>query len=171
MQMTNRLRLGIAAAVVAQCLAGCGTDAGRASLPTAPSSPTPPPSRPTGPQPWPPGVFAPNVTLSGVVFEIVQHAEVPIERVWVYCELCGEETHSATFTDNKGFYTFKGVWANSLPILVGKDGYQDPPGTTYPSSYGGPGWREVIVNGDTRFNIQLARKIVVRHSSLLRTPA
>jgi hypothetical protein len=157
--MTNRLQLGIVV-LIAQALAGCGPDAVRSSVPSAPSAPTPPPSVTTGrqPAPWPPGVFTPNVTLSGVVFEIVQDAEVPIERVWVYCELCGEETHSATFTDNKGFYTFKGVWANSLPILVGKDGYQDPPGTTYPSPYGGLGWREVIVNGDTRFNIQLARK-------------
>jgi hypothetical protein len=151
-----RIQLGIVI-VIAQVLAGCAADAGRAPVPTAPSSPTPPPSAASVPQPWPPGPFAPNVTLSGVVFEIVQDAEVPIERVWVYCELCGEETHSGTYTDNKGFYTFKGVWGNAVPILVAKDGYQDPPGTTYASPFG-PGSRDVIVNGDTRFNIQLARK-------------
>ena len=156
--MTNRLQLGIVA-LIAQALAGCGPDAVRSSVPTAPSS-TPPPAVTTGRQraPWPAGVFDPNIILAGVVFEVVQDKEIPIEGAWIYCELCTEETHAGMYTDNKGVYSFKGVWAHSLPILVGKDGYQDPPGTTYPSAYGGLGWREVIVNGDTRFNIQLARK-------------
>ncbi len=79
--------------LIAQALAGCGSEAARASLPTAP---TPSPSVVTGrqPSPWPPGVFTPNVTLAGVVFEKVQDREVPIEGAWVYCEICTEETHA-----------------------------------------------------------------------------
>lgn len=154
--MTNRVQPGIVV-LIAQMLAGCGAEAGRTPVPTAPSSPTPPPSVVTAPQTsW--GVFVPNVTLSGVVFEIVGDAEVPIEGAWVYCELCGEETHSGVDTDKKGFYTFKGVWDKTLPIFVSKEGYQDPRG---PTNTGLPdGWvlRNVTVNGDTRFNIQLARK-------------
>ena len=152
-----RVQLGIVV-LIAHVLAGCGAEVGRAPVPTAPSSPTPPASAVTGRPAWPPGLFTPNVTLSGVVFEIVQDAEVPIERAWVYCELCGEETHSGMYTDNKGFYTFKGVWDNTFWISVIKDGYQDPRGPTSTGLPDGYVRRDVTVNGDTRFNVQLARK-------------
>jgi hypothetical protein len=155
--MTSSIQIGIVV-LIAQGLAGCGAEAGRSSVPSAPSSPTPPQSVVTVQQAWPPGVFAPNVTLSGVVFEITQGAAVPIEAVAVYCELCGEETHTWAYTDKKGFYSFKGIWGNSLSIQVGKDGYTDspgPPNTGFPS---GPGWRYVTINGDTRLDIQLVRK-------------
>jgi hypothetical protein len=150
--MTNTIQLGLVV-LIAQGLAGCGTEAGRVSMPSAPSSPTPSPSVVTVQQAWPPGVFAPNVILSGVVFEIAEGVEAPIEGVAVYCELCGEETHTWASTDKNGFYSFKGVWGTSLSINVGKDGYQDPPG--FPSNRG---WRGVTINGDTQFNIQLTRK-------------
>src|SRR5688500_11864522 len=129
--MTNRLQLGIVV-LVAQALAGCAAEAGRASVPTAPSSPTPPASVTTGrqPLPWPPGVFTPNITLAGVVFEIVQDREVPIEGAWIYCELCTEETHAGMYTDNNGVYNFKGVWDSAFWISVTKPGYQDPRGPT-----------------------------------------
>ena len=155
--MTSKVQLGI---VVLIALAGCGSDAGRASVPTAPSSPTPPQSVATGrqPSPWPPGVLDSNVTLSGVVFEIANGSELPIERAWVYCELCGEETHSATYTDARGVYSFKGIWGTVLSISVSKEGYEDPAGPTNTGFPNGPGWRDVTINGDTRFNIQLARK-------------
>ncbi len=65
-------------------------------------------------------------------------------------------------TDKDGFYSFKGVWLSSgiaTPLRVAKDGYQDPAGlpprTTMPL---GPGWREVLINGDTRFDMQLVRR-------------
>ena len=155
--MTNRLQLGIVV-LIAQALAGCG--AGQAPLPSAPSPSAPNVSVPTvitrpggGPV-----SFAPNITLSGVVFERAQGVEVPIERAWVYCEPCGEETHSGMYTDKQGFYSFKGVWGTAFSIWVTKDGYQDPPGPTNTGFPSGPGWRDVVINGDTRFNVQLARK-------------
>ena len=149
--MISRLQLGIVLLIV-QTLVGCGSVGVH---PSAPSAPTSTPPVVTVRQPWPPGVFTPHVSVAGVVFEIVHDREVPIEHAWVYCELCGEETHSGMYTDDKGFYTFKGVWDNNLPISVIKQGYQDPRGTDLPDGYVR---REVTVNGDTRFNIQLARK-------------
>jgi len=133
-------------------LAGCGPEASL-QLPPSPSSPSSfVPYVTVGPTPV---VFAPNVTLSGLVFEITRGAEVPIEGVGVYCEACGEETHTWASTDKKGFYSFKGVWGTSVSIMVSKDGYETAPGPPNPS---GPGWRDVVINGDTRFNIQLERK-------------
>ena len=157
--MTRRGQLSLVVVVViaAQGLVGCGSEAVRSSVPSAPS-PTSPPSVATGrqPSPWPPGVFTANITLTGVVFERVQDSEVPIEGAWVYCELCTEETHAGMYTDNKGSYTFKGVWDNNLPISVSKQGYQDPRGTGLPDGYAR---REVTIKGDTtQFNVELARK-------------
>ena len=37
---------------------------------------------------------------------------MPIEGVAVYCELCGEDTHSWSFTDSSGAYSFTGVWTH-----------------------------------------------------------
>jgi hypothetical protein len=141
--------------VASHGLAGCGPETSLQLPPSSPSSPSEfvgyVPIQPT------PVVFAPNITLSDVVFEVAQGAEVPIEGVDVYCEACGEKTHTWASTDKKGFYSFKGVWGTPVSIKVGKDGYQDPPGTTN-TPFFGPGWRDVVINGDTRFNVQLARK-------------
>ncbi len=156
--MTRKVQPGLVVLIVIAThgLAGCGPEA---SLQLPPSSPSSPSSfvpyvtiQPT------PVVFAPNVTLSGVVFEITQGAEVPIEGVDVYCEACGEETHTWASTDKKGFYSFKGVWGASVSIMVGKDGYQDPRGPTNTGFPNGYLRRDVTVNGDTRFNVQLERK-------------
>ena len=158
--MTNRLQLGIVV-MIAQALAGCGPDAVRSSVPTAPSTPTPPPSTLTAAQMLAAEgiVFNPTRTLSGFVYEIVEAGEAPIEGVRVYCEPCTEETHASAYTDKNGFYSFTGVWGTTFSIWVTKDGYGDPPGskpnTGFPQ---GPGWRDVTINGDTRFSIQLARK-------------
>ena len=108
---------------------------------------------PTLPQPpltvhnWLPGVvFDSNTTLSGFVFERAQGVEVPIERAWVYCERCGEETHAGMWTDKQGFYSFQGVWGYAFPISVSKDDSHNRV------------WRDVILNGNTRFDVQLERK-------------
>lgn len=84
----------------------------------------------------------------------------------MYCEACGESTHNFAYTDSKGEYVFpRGVWMDrpgSFPIRVsvGKDGYQDPPGLpkTTPPNPSGPGWREVLIAGDTRFEIELVAR-------------
>jgi hypothetical protein len=153
-KLTNRLQLGIVV-LMAQGLVGCGPEAS-VQVPSSPASPSSFVPYVTI-QPTPVG-FVPNVTLSGVVFERAQGVEVPIERAWVYCEPCGEETHSGVYTDKQGFYSFKGVWGTAFSIRVTKDDYQDPPGPTNTGFPSGPGWRDVTINGDTRLNVQLARK-------------
>ena len=48
----------------------------------------------------------------------------PIEGVDVYCELCGEETHSWSVTDSRGIYSFTGVWTTPgvrTPVWFSKE--------------------------------------------------
>jgi len=102
-----------------------------------------------------------NVTLSGVVFEETPTGRRPIPHVSVYCEPCGVDTHTFATTDDSGFYSFSGVWTDAghspTRIYISLDGYTDPGGLPQPTppNPSGPGWREVVVNGDTRFDIQL----------------
>src|SRR5258706_6540361 len=97
--MPTRLHQGIVL-LAALVLAGCGTS-GLSSAPSAPSSPAPPRTIPQAAS----AVYAPNVTLSGLVTEMIQDVQVPIEGVWVYCEPCGRELthlHRPTATEPRG---------------------------------------------------------------------
>ena len=96
-------------------------------------------------------------TLSGVVFEVTATGQTPIEGVAVYCELCGEETHSWSITDSSGFYSFTGVWTtpgSPTPVWFSKEGYADPLGVTLSTATA----TQVLVNGDTRFDVELVRR-------------
>ncbi|MGE3840455.1 MAG: hypothetical protein AB7I50_02590 [Vicinamibacterales bacterium] len=110
-----------------------------------------------------------EATLSGKVYEVIAASPrhvVGIEGVAVYCEQCGESTHNFAYTDSNGDYVFpKGFWTEGRPffparILVQRDGYGDPAGLTRPTppNPSGPGWREVVINGDTTFDIELVRR-------------
>ena len=152
--MTTRVQLAIWL-VIFQLSTGCGT--GSSPMPSAPSSVPSAPVVPSIPvQASTAAVFVPNITLSGVAYELVQGERVPIEGVDVYCEPCGESTHNWATTDSKGFYTFTGIWGTSFPIRAGKKGYEDPPGAR--SASNGAGWRDVVINGDTQFDVQLVKK-------------
>jgi len=162
--MTPGMRAAMACLVAG--LGGCG---GSGGLPM----PSPQVSTPTVPAPVPPPGTGVSVladgTLSGRVYELVGDARqmVGIENVAVYCEQCGESTHSYAYTDARGEYVFPpGVWTEGRPasfparILVRKDGYEDPPGLpkTTPPNPTGAGWREVAIVGDTRFEMELVRR-------------
>jgi hypothetical protein len=103
-------------------------------------------------------------TISGVVFEQTVSGRTPIEGVAVYCELCGEATHSWALTDSNGLYAFSGgVWnAGAFPtsLSVRKAGYVDPPAlpAVTPPNPAGSGWREVMVRGNTRFDMELVKQ-------------
>ena len=151
---TRMLVLALATAVT-----GCG--GANPPAPTAPSAvqaPLPPPvSTPTRAQ-FPPGVLS-AYTLSGVVFEATTAGMTPIEGVNVYCELCGEATHSWSVTDANGIYRFTGVWTTPgvrTPVWFNKEQYTDPPGI--PLYFDQSGYRQVLVNGDTRFDAELVRR-------------
>ena len=153
--MTNRTNTGVLVLVLVSGLAGC--DDASSPAPTAPSVvqvpvPTPSafPQRPI----FPPGVLS-AYTLSGVVSEVTTTGHTPIEGVAVYCELCGEDTHSWSFTDSSGTYSFTGVWTtpgSTTPLWFSKEGYTDPLAVTP------PGYRQAMVNGDTRFDVTLVRR-------------
>lgn len=155
--MTNRARTGVVLFAMVLALAGC-SDSG--SSPTTPTPSTPP--APAQPSPGP-VAFRPDVILSGVVFEETANGRNPIHNVFVYCEPCTADTHAGAYTDSSGFYSFTGVWTNGQSptrILVQKDGYADPTGLPVPTPPNptGPGWREVVIDGDTRFDMQLVRR-------------
>lgn len=157
--MTSRARTGVVLSAVVLALAGC-SDSG--STPTGPT-PTVQAPTPAPPPPSTPTTFRPSVTLSGVVFEETATGRNPIQNVWVYCEPCTADTHAGVYTDSNGFYNFTGVWTNGqfpTRISVHKDGYVDPSGlpTPTPPNPSGPGWREVVIDADTRFDIQLVRQ-------------
>jgi hypothetical protein len=155
--MTHRIRSAFVLSVLVVGLAGC-SHAPPPYAPTAPSAPVP--ARPSPD----PAVYMPDVTLSGVAFEETPIGRAPIERVWVYCEPCSEETHGGTYTDSNGFYRFTGVWIDPAHfptrIYISKDGYGDPAGlpTPTPPNPSGAGWREVVINGNTQFDVQLVRR-------------
>lgn len=161
---TIRMRTAIASLVLSQAVMGC------ASSPTAPSAPsTPSVTVVAGPTPAAPVSALTDATLSGTVYELVDGSPVQrrgVEGVSVYCEPCGESTHNFANTDANGEYVFpRGVWKDGrasfpIAIFVRKDGYGDPPGlpTPTPPNPSGPGWREVVINGDTRFDIELVRR-------------
>lgn len=144
-------------------LAGCGgSDSAPSSLP-----PQVVVSAPTSNSSFPYGTLT-SVSLSGVVYELAPTGRAPIAGAVVYCELCGKETHTFATADGKGFYLFSGdlamnggVWlvpAVPTPLAVGyynKD-YEDPPGL--PAMRQGPGWRDVLIKGDTTFDIELVRR-------------
>jgi hypothetical protein len=94
-------------------------------------------------------------SLSGVVFEMTSAGVAPVEGVEVYCDSCGEYGHTFAYTDANGFYNQAEAHAGITALLIYKNGYDVVGATTTP---GGFGMREAMVNGDTRFDIQVVRR-------------
>ena len=164
--LTIRMRSGMACLLMVPGLAGCSESTALPSVPTPsvlPAAVASPPALAPG------GSVLAAATLSGMVYEVA--ADSPrqiagIEGVSVYCEQCGESTHNFAYTDSTGAYVFPpGVWTEGRPdfpirVLVSKDGYRDPAGLPRPTppNPSGPGWREVVIHGDTRFDVELVRR-------------
>jgi hypothetical protein len=159
--MTNRPLTGFLLLVLTAGPAGC--DGARLPSPTPPSTLPQQTSSPGNPIP---AFSVADVTVSGVVFEMTATGRVPIEGVTV---ANGEGWTG--LTDANGSFSFGPVWAcpcaaeprvdaGTTSLWVGKDGYEDPPGQPPSrfSSYAGPGYRDVMINGDTRIDIQLVRR-------------
>ena len=165
--MTERLVPGILLCVLGGALSNCGP---------SPATPTPVPTQSLSPPVFTPAPLSTrpasvlaDATLSGGVYEVVSDSPrrtAGIEGVSVYCEQCGESTHNYAFTDSTGSYVFPpGVWDEGRPdfpvrLWISKKGYKDPaglPGIT-PGNPSGPGWREVVINGNTRFDAELVRE-------------
>jgi hypothetical protein len=100
----------------------------------------------------------PTYTLSGVVFERTPTGTAPIEGVEVYCDGCGSPYgHTFAYTDEDGFYSFSYTYSGTNPLIIRKSGYGDPAGQA-PGPVQGSEWRHPMVNGDTRFDIELVRR-------------
>lgn len=169
--MTDRLSGGILLFVLGVALSSCGQSP---TTPTpiqslSPPGPTLLPTTPPPPRPPPPASVLVEATLSGRVYEVISDSPreiAGIEGVLVYCEQCGESTHNSTYTDSAGNYVFPpGVWTEGRPdfpvrLYIRKAGYKDPPGLPpiTPGNPSGPGWREVVIDGDTRFDAELVRQ-------------
>jgi hypothetical protein len=166
----HRTSVLVGVLVLALGLSGCGGS----DSPATPLTPSSPPQQVVVPAPTTPacgflcGFTLVSVSLSGVVYELTPAGRTPIAGAVVYCESCGKETHTFATADDDGFYHFSGdlasgggVWlATGVPtdIAVGyynKD-YEDPPGL--PAMRQGPGWRAVLIDGDTSFDIELVRR-------------
>jgi hypothetical protein len=154
---------------------GCGGSAA-ITTPVSPSTAPVSSSPPDAPQPQPPapragpsGYILTPVTLSGVVYETTSAGAVPIAGARVYCELCGTETHTFAVADSNGVYVFPadlssggGVWlapGRGTPVFVENRGFRDPDGLPFFRSVCPAGFscREVFIDGDTRFDIELVR--------------
>ena len=152
--MTNRTGADLLLLVpaLALVLAGCNGDSSTIT-PTAPSQQT------VRPPALLPAVLY-GVSLFGVVFEMTPTGQMPVADVSIYCDACGESGHTWLRTDANGYDSFSGdlnsgggIWLSAGPtlILVAREGFLDPPGQT-------PGQRQVQIEGDTRFNVELVRR-------------
>ena len=139
----------VAALALTVFVFGCDSRSPSAPFP----SQTPPPSAP------PPPYVAVGGTLFGVVFEMKASERVPVVGVEVYCDACGPFGHSATFTDGNGYYSLAGAPAGRTRVLLSKSGFTLPrPDWVGPGGIGWMGGIDAIVNGDTQFDIEVARQ-------------
>jgi len=137
----------VAAVVMTLTVAACGD--GNGPVPTA-TAPTPTPA--------PRSTFA----LFGSVLEVAANGLVPMEGVVVdvvSCEAtirggCGNSSTSVT-TNAQGSYIVEGVYPGQQNwVYVDKAGFRLPEGV----KVDGEGAQNVMVKGDTRFDIRLVRR-------------
>jgi hypothetical protein len=178
--MTNRTPLGFLLVVLATGLAGC--NGASPSSPTAPSTAQPQPTPRPAETPRPAGngvdtYYVANVIVSGVVYEMTPMGRVPIEGVLVRSDYFHMFPTPDVVTDSRGFFSFTPVWvcpcsvapvvkAGITAIWVDKDGYEAPAGQ--PASVFGyrldpdvrPDLRlrDVTIDGDARFDVELVKR-------------
>ncbi len=167
--MTNRTQTGLHLLILAATLSGC--DGAPSPRPT-PLPPQTPQTTGRGPDAY--SVAA--VILSGVVYEVTPAGRVPIEGVRIVSDFFHVFPTPDAVTDSEGFFSFKRVWvcpcswapwvgAGITSILVEKDGYEIPAGQPA-STFGRLNHdvrpdlrlRDVPIDGDTRFDVELVRR-------------
>ena len=163
MQTSSRVRVLVV--LFAGGLSGCDSSVTGPTTPTAIAQPAPAPAPPPGTSN--PAFQVAEVTLSGMVFELTPTGRAPIAGV-----LVANGEGNWDMTDDNGVYSFGPLWvcpcaaqpwvdAGMTFLWISKGGYTDPPGIP-PSVFGSapslPGSRDVRIDGDTRFDIELRRK-------------
>jgi hypothetical protein len=91
---------------------------------------------------YPPGTY----TQSGVVTEMTETGQTPLENAGVWRLNDEDSGWRAGTTDKNGFYEIHGLYDGSKEVTVNKAGYEQVK-------------RVVSINGDTRFDAQLVRRV------------
>jgi hypothetical protein len=109
-----------------------------------------------------------GVSLSGVVYELTPTGRTPIAGAIVYCEPCGESNAHIRLPPTRMASTTSREISRGRRCLGGR-GSADPrcrgslqqrfsKTRQYYRRRQGPGWREVLIDGDTIFDIELVRR-------------
>jgi len=170
---TNGTHAAILIVVLTAGLVGC--EGGRALSPAAPSPV--PQQAPQPPGGGPDTYQVADVILSGVVYEMTSKGRVPIEGVRVRSDYFHVLPTPDAVTDAQGVFSVGPLWvcpcswapwvdAGITAIWVDRDGYEAPAGQ--PASIFGRRLdprarpdlrlRDVLINGDTQFDIELVRR-------------
>jgi hypothetical protein len=158
--MRNRTLTGGGLLVLVLALLGCGD---RKPLTTL-----------VGPSPVPPQAVVPTnpasngpssstltaASLSGVVYEMTPTGQVPIPGAVVYCESCGEITHTWATADANGFYRFPGDLATGGGVWLspGRPTSIIVRGVHFEQETWLGRYLDVFITGDTRFDVELVRR-------------
>jgi hypothetical protein len=159
--MNNRTLTRAGLLVFIFALSGCG-GVDSVTTPLVPSSVTPQPvvstNRPAASD-WMNGYILTAASLSGVVYELTSTGRVPIPGAVVYCERCGEITHTWAIGDANGFYRFPGNLATGGGVWLYPG---QPTSITVRGPYEQEMWLgrnfDVAMTGDTRFDVELVRR-------------
>jgi hypothetical protein len=117
---------------------------------------------PTVAAPSPIPILAPRPTfaLFGVVSEITANGIAPVEGVLMHVSPCDPNTNGGCAFDKggttnaQGSYRVEGVFAGAAGVFPEKTGFRVPDGV----KVNGEGVQTVVIEGDTRFDIQLIRR-------------
>ena len=161
--MESRTRIHSSLLAFVLVLSGCGSGVDPSSMPVAPS-PRPEvvvPVIPPNAAQWPGADYKLTAaSLSGVIYESTARGPVPLGGAMIYCELCGEITHTWATTDINGNYRFPGDLASGGGVWLA-------PGKPTPITVGGVGFDlrtwvaqdlNVFIAGDTRLDVILLRR-------------
>ena len=156
--MKSKALISTSLLLFAIALSGCGSDS---PIPPIGPSPTPiPPAVPPTASGWHSGYTLTAASLSGVVYESTPTGRVPIPGAVVYCEDCGEITHTWAVANADGVYRFPGdpatgggIWLSPgrpTPIMVRGVNFEV-------QTYAGRSI-DVSIVGDTRLDVELVRR-------------
>lgn len=170
----NRTRAAIFIVVLASGLVACEGASSRS--PTAPST-AQPQQAPRPPGSGPDTYQVADVILSGVVYEMTSMGRVPIAGVRVQSDHFHVFPTADAVTDAQGFFSFRPIWvcpcswapwvdSGITVIVIDKEGYEAPAGQPasvfhhplYPEVPRDLRLRDVPINGETRFDVELVRR-------------
>jgi hypothetical protein len=148
--------------VLVLAVSGCGgTDPSPIIAGPSPVPPVVVPSPPVSPgADWLAGYTLTAASLSGVIYESTPTGHAPIPFAVVYCELCGEMTHTWATANTDGVYRFPGDLATGGGIWL-RPGQKTPvmvAGVNFSTETWAGRQLYVLIDGDTRLDVELVRR-------------